>query len=145
MDEQPRATVRRNGDQIVLDDPNGLAALRAVEKHNCRETLDANADRVAHFKQRAAELGHSANSVVIVLLNVDDHHGGEIADLLMPDHDWQQYRDRGEVPFARGLAGRIGIQETLEMFDKEAAEKLAAMQTLAVVVVDRGVAEVFEA
>ena len=144
MDE-PRAVIRTDGDQIVLDDPDGLVVIRAVEKHNCRNTLDANLDRVAHFKNRAAELGHTSDSVVIVLLNVDDRRGAAIADLLMPDHDWQQYRDRGEIPFARGLAGRIGIQAALELFDKEAAEKLASMKTLAVVVVDRGVAEVFDA
>src|SRR6185436_4774477 len=47
---------------------------------------------------------------VVVLLNVDDVHGGPIADMLMPGHNWQEIRDRGEVPFARGLAMRSGIQ-----------------------------------
>ena len=40
---------------------------------------------------------------------------------------------------------REGIQEAIGVFDKEAAEKLRGMTDVAVVVVDRGVAEVFAA
>ena len=61
----------------------------------------------------------------------------------MPGHDWQSYRDRGETPFARGLAGREGVRSFLEMIDREAMEKLRSFDGLAVVVVDHGVAEVF--
>jgi len=63
----------------------------------------------------------------------------------MPCHNWQEIRDRGEVPFARGLAVRDGIQEALGAFDKDAAKKLEDMTEIAVVVVDHGVAEVFAA
>ncbi|KKT17798.1 MAG: hypothetical protein UV98_C0001G0001, partial [Parcubacteria group bacterium GW2011_GWB1_43_6] len=62
-----------------------------------------------------------------------------------PGHNWQEIRDKGEVPFARGLAMREGIQEVLGTFDKEAATKLQSMRDVAVVVVDHGVAEVFTA
>lgn len=61
----------------------------------------------------------------------------------MPGFDWQKIRDRGEVPFARGLAMREGIRDALGFFDQEAATKLRDMTTV-VVVVDHGVAEVFE-
>lgn len=63
----------------------------------------------------------------------------------MPGHNWQEIRDKGEVPFARGLAIRDGIQEALGAFDVEAATKLRSMTDVAVVVVDHGVAEVFAA
>ena len=139
----PRAVVREVDGQLVLDDPDALAVMRAVGKANCRGTFELNAERVEHFKRRVEERGDPPDGVVIVLLNVDDPYGGALAEILMPGHDWQAYRDRGEVPFARGLAGREGIQDVLEDLDKEAADKLRGAKGVAVVVVDHGVAEVF--
>lgn len=144
-EDYPRAVVRKVDGQLVLDDPDAVAVMRVVAKHNCKNTLEINADRVEHFKNRLAERGMTADQAVIVLLNVDDVHGGLLADILMPDHNWQEYRDRGEVPFARGLAMRDGIQEVLETFDEDASTKLQGMTDVAVVVVDHGVAEVFPA
>lgn len=144
--EDPSATgavVREVDGQLVLDDPVAVAVIHAVEKHNCRKTPELNADRVEHFKRRLAERGMTADQAVIVLLNVDDVHGGPLADVLMPGHNWQEIRDRGEVPFARGLAMREGIQEAIGTFDKDAATKLQGMTDVTVVVVDHGVAEVF--
>lgn len=144
--EDPAATgaiVREVDGQLVLDDPEAVALIRAVSKDNCKNTLKINAARVEHFKRRLAERGMAAKEAVIVLLNVDDVHGGPLADALMPGHNWQEIRNRGEVPFARGLAMREGIQDALSAFDSEAAEKLQKMADVAVVVVDHGVAEVF--
>lgn len=146
--EDPDATgavVREVDGQLVLDDPVAVAVISAVEKHNCRNTLELNADRVEHFKRRLTERGMTPEQAVIVLLNVDDVHGGPLADVLMPGHNWQEIRDKGEVPFARGLAMRDGIQEALGAFDKDAATKLQSMSDVVVVVVDHGVAEVFAA
>jgi len=146
--EDPDATgavVREADGQLVLDDPVAVAVISAVEKHNCRNTLEMNADRVEHFKRRLKELGMTPDQAVIVLLNVDDVHGGPLAEILMPGHNWQEIRDQGEVPFARGLAAREGIQDILANFDADAATKLRGMTGVAVVVVDRGVAEVFAA
>lgn len=146
--EDPDATgavVREVDGQLVLHDPVAVAVFQAVEKHNCQKTLELNTDRVAHFKQRLADRGLTAAQAVIVLLNVDDVHGGPLAEVLMPEHDWQEIRDRGEVPFARGLATREGIQEALATFDKDAAEKLQGMTEVVVVVVDHGVADIFPA
>lgn len=145
MENRPRAVVRKIDGQIVLDDPDALAMVRAIEKCNLKTVLDANAARIAHFKHRAEVLGRTPNDTVIVVLAVDDKNGGAIADRLMPGHNWQEYRDRGQIPFARGLAGREGIESVLNIIDKEAAAKLRTMKDLAVVVVDRGVAEVFAA
>ena len=146
MSRKPRATVRKVDGHLVLDDPEALAVIKAVEKHNCRNTLELNADRIAHFKQRLVDRNMSADEAVIVVINVDDIHGGPLADALMPGHNWQEIRDRGEIPFARGLVVRDGIRECLEHFDFEAATKLHKMTgTAVVVVVDHGVAEVFPA
>ena len=146
--EDPDATgavVREVNGQLVLEDPVAAQVIEVVNKQNCRNTLDLNTDRVEHFKRRLADRGLTPAQAVIVLLNVDDVHGGPLAEVLMPGHNWQEIRDRGEVPFARGLAMRDGIQEVLSTFDKEAAEKLRSMDGVAVVVVDHGVAEVFAA
>jgi hypothetical protein len=145
VDSGPTAVVRVVDGQLVLDDPQAVAVFRVVEKRNCHNTFELNADRVAHFKLRLSERGMTASQAVIVLLNVDDVHGGPLADALMPGHDWQEIRDRGEVPFARGLAMRDGILDAIGTFDEEAATKLKGMAEVAVVVVDRGVAEVFAA
>ena len=144
-EESQGAVIREINGQLVLDDPVAVTMIHAVEKHNCRNTLELNADRVAHFKCRLTERGMTPDQAVIVLLNVDDVHGGPLADILMPGHDWQEIRDRGEIPFARGLAMRDGIQEALGAFDKDAATKLQGMSEVAVVVVDHGVVEVFVA
>lgn len=144
--DYPRAVVREVDGQLVLDDPDAEAVIRALAKHNCLNTLMMNDDRVGHFGQRLTEKGLTVSDAVIVLLNVDDANGRQIADILMPDFNWQEMRDQGQVPFARGLAGRAFIQEALGLFDTEAAEKLRGMvtaSTVAVVVVDHGVAEVF--
>ena len=143
--DDPRAVVRKIGSQLVLDDPDAVAVIREVGRFNLKGVLELNADRVKHFKRRLAERGMTAGEAVIVLLNVDDVHGGPLADVLMPGFDWQAIRDRGEVPFARGLAMREGIQEALGSFDEEAATELRGMDKVAVVVVDHGVAGVFAA
>lgn len=139
------AIVRKIDGQLVLDDPVALAIIQANGKQNCHNTFTLNADRVKHFKNRLAEKNMTAKDAVIVILNVDDIHGGPIADALMPGFNWQEIRNQGEVPFARGLAMREGIQEILRGFDEEAAKKLQEMSEVAVVVVDHGVAEIFAA
>lgn len=145
----PDAVVREIDGQLVPEDPTAVAVIAVVEQHNrmsakqqCRATLDANRGRVEHFTVRIAERRMSPDEVVIVVIRVDDDHGGPLADALMPGTNWQEFRDRGEEPFARGLAGRDGIQEILTLFDPEAAAKLRET-SVAVVVVDHGVAEVF--
>lgn len=141
----PRATVHEVDGALVMDDPDALGLIIAIEKHNCRSTLLLNTERVIHFITRMAALGKTVDEVVIVIINVDDPHGGPLADMLMPGTDWQAFRDVGEVPFARGLADRDGIHAALMHFDEMAAEKLTtASGNAIVVVVDRGVAEIFE-
>ena len=138
-----QAVVHEINGQIVLEDPVAVAVIHAVKKNNCKSTFDLNVDRVQHFKNRIVEKQLNSKDVVIVVINVDDPHGGPIADMLMPNFNWQEIRDRREVPFARGLAMRKGIGEAIAIFDKEASKKLEKIIGVAVVVVDHGVAEVF--
>jgi len=138
--------VREIDGQLVLDDPTALGMVRAVAKINCRSLLQENADRIKHFVDRVAVLGKAPRDVVIVLLNVNDKVGCVLAEALMPGHEWQTFRDRGEIPVARGLAERAGIQAAIEEFDTEAGTKLKENpDMLCVVTVQDGVAEVFDA
>jgi len=142
--ERPRAQVREIDGQLVLDDPDAAAMINAVNKHNCKATFEANAERVAHFVGRAAALPGA--SLLMVILNVDDLFGGELAAVFMPGQEmrWQAYRDLGLKPMARGLVLRKGIQELLDDVDSPAARKLRAItDCLPVVVMDFGAIEVF--
>jgi hypothetical protein len=141
----PRAKVREVNGQFVLEDPVAVALVGAINRVGCEATFDLHADRIEHFKQRAEARGLTPANAVIVIVNVDDVYGGPLAEALMPGFNWQEIRDRGEIPFARGLADKSGIQEAIRIFDKEAAEELGRMDTLAVVVFYPGVAEVFPA
>lgn len=119
----------------------------APGRHPCDDTLALQTERVAHFKRRVAERGESPQAVVIVLINVDDVHGRDMADALMPGQEamWQGFRDQGQTPFARGLAGRAGVQRCLDFISAAAGAKLRAVPGLAVVVIDHGTAAVYEA
>ena len=145
-EEKPRAFVHEVDGKLVLEDPDAVAMIRAVEKHNCLVLAKAQADRVRHFVERVKVRDLRPEDVVITIINADDARGAVLAEALMPGHDWQAYHDRGEVPLARGLAGRGGVEDFITAFDEEAGRKLREMKDdLVVVIVDRGVAEVIRA
>lgn len=135
--------VKQVGDKLVLDDPYALGVIRTIAKNNCQNTLTQHYDRALHFRERRRELGHNPEDVVTVIVNVDDANGELLAEVLMPGANWQEVRDRGETPFARGLAERAGIIKALGIFDSEAKVKLEQLDGDAIVVVDFGVAEVY--
>lgn len=144
-------TTDAEGRTVLIPGEVTKGVIAGVELANRRLGLDAvtkvykqQADRIAHFRQRVVDLGLTSAKVVIVLLCVDDRAGAELADALMPGTDWNAIRATGQVPYARGLAGRAGIMEALDCIDMVAASKLRKAQGLAVVVVDAGVADVFE-
>ena len=129
--------------KLVLIDPEAVAIINAINKINCKAAFDINADRIEHFKRRIDELGKTPQEVIIGIISVDDEHGEVIADLVMPGVNWQEFRDRGEKPFARGLILRSFMQKELELFDPEAADKLKNSEGVLAVVVDCGVAEIY--
>ena len=141
-DNIPR--VEKIDGELVLIDLAAASVIEVVNKHNCEQTLNSQRERVEHFKRRITELGHSSENVIILLANVDSDNGVCIAELTMPGHDWQQYRDKGEKPFARGLCDRQGIELFLSNSGYHNAEqKLKNCQGIAIVVIDYDTAEVF--
>lgn len=99
-----------------------------------------NRDRLSHFAQRIVDLDQSPADWMIVLIHVDDPSGlGRcMADVLMPGADWDAYRNRGEHPLARGLAGRKGIMLMLSEMAPKAALALSLIEGVAVLAVDSG-------
>jgi hypothetical protein len=143
-----RAAVCCIDGQIVIKDPDALAVIDAVAKINCRHTLEVHADAVKRFSRRIVERGLSFDDVVIVLLNMNDPNGRVLGDALMPGQDalWEEMRRSGQIPFARGLAEKEGIQSVVSAFDQSMGEKLRGIGgAAAVVVVDHRTIEVFEA
>lgn len=62
-------------------------------------------ERLQHMAWRALNvLGKQNDEIVIVCIQVDDDRWRDIVDLLMPNEDWQMYRDMGKDPIARGSA-----------------------------------------
>jgi hypothetical protein len=144
-----RVEVNEDG-QVVLIDPTAAGVIAAVENHNegiarsnCTLTYEANLERVEHFKKRLVALEKSSDEYVVVIISVDDENGGLVADALMPGMNWQPIRDSGQVPIARGLAGRDFITECLNRFDPVAAERLKNKEGVCTVVVDHGVAGIY--
>lgn len=141
-----RATVRQIDGQLVLDDPDAVAAIRAIERENVRRRLVTPEvrDRIRHFAGRIRD-PHSDDGtrLLIVWLCVDDPNGAALAAVLMPGHDWDAYRARGEVPYARGLAAREGIQAMLDDGAPRAGVELSLIEGIAVLAIDCGVVTVF--
>lgn len=111
--KKPKIEIQIIEGEATMNNPHAAAVMRAINKQNCSKTLEVNAERVAHFKRRLEERGLTPASNVIVVLNVDDVHGGPLADILMPGFNWQEIRDRGEIPFAEGLRGERVFRKQL--------------------------------
>jgi hypothetical protein len=65
---------------------------------------------------RAIKRGLKHDEFVAVAINVDDPNWKEVVEVLMPNTTevyWQEFRDRGEIPVARGTAMSKGLLEYL--------------------------------
>jgi len=133
-------------DGPIIPDPDEAASADYIERTQAAMDLfRANAERMQHFSQRVKALGRTGRDTVITLIDVDDPVGGVLAEALMPGHDWQSYRDAGEIPVARGLAAKDGMPEFLsEAGYTLAADELRATDDLRVVVLSSGVALVMD-
>lgn len=131
---------------IIPDPEKPSDAEHIAQSQAAAELLRGNIERIEHFKQRVEALGRSGRDTVITLLNVDDPVGGILAEILMPNHDWQRYRDAGEMPLARGMAPKEGVIAFLQAlgFDTAAAT-LQNSDDLKVLVLEAEVAVVVDA
>ena len=70
-----------------------------AERHNL---FELNAVRLAQLAYKALIKGMKPDEFAVICIDVDDPTWTDEVSILMPGHDWQQYRDRGEKPVARG-------------------------------------------
>jgi hypothetical protein len=147
MTDTPRAIIREIDGQLVLDDPDALAVIRAIERENIRRflaTTEAMRDRVWHFASRIRDPhGDDGTRWLVIMLCVDDPNGAVLAEALMPGHDWGAIRARGEVPWARGLADRAALQSMLDAAYPDVGNELRAIAGVAVLAMDRGIIAAF--
>lgn len=68
------------------------------------ELFQANKNRLKELAHRAIFIkGLSPRDFLVICIDVDDNRMfRDLADYLMPNSNWQQFRDRGEQPIARG-------------------------------------------
>jgi hypothetical protein len=64
--------------------------------------FEQNEKRLREMAHRAFVRGLKSHEFLIVCIDVDDPSWTGLVDALMPEADWQQFRDRGEKPVARG-------------------------------------------
>jgi hypothetical protein len=72
---------------------------------------DLNKTRMKELLARANEKGEGW---VAICIDVDDPTWTFVVDALMPGHNWDEYRQRGEKPVARGVVPRGVVVSTVE-------------------------------
>lgn len=83
-----------------------------------------NRERLEHIAFKATKRGLAPNEFIAVAIDVDDPSWSEVVNTLMPDHDWQAIRDRGEKPVARGTVLGDGIIDYLSQVCPDIAPAL---------------------
>lgn len=74
-----------------------------------------NKTRLHELSRRAQEKSWQTEDVqCVVCIDVDDPVWTPLVDLLMPGHDWDAYRRRGETPVARGVVPLAPIKKTVD-------------------------------
>lgn len=88
------------------------------------EIMLANHARLTEMARKAIQAnGLTPLEFVMTCIQVDDARWRGIVDALMPGYDWQQYRDRGEEPIARGSA----MSSLCEYLSEEMPDMAAAL------------------
>lgn len=116
-----------------------------TSKNNCILTLMTGMNRVKHYRNSFHELQLNPNDFVIVLIHADDFHGGQIIKSICQNSgDFSEKTSTpGKIKYFSGILGRPGLDDLLAIFDEDAAEKLKQTDGLAAVVIDYGVAEIY--
>jgi rhodanese-related sulfurtransferase len=80
------------------------------------EFFQVNLERLCELAYRAVTLRRlGPREFAVIAIDVDEPAWTEFAELLMPGHDWQQYRDRGESPVARGSIPWLTVEGLCHM------------------------------
>lgn len=93
---------------------HGDVVVDAIDMTNQRSAFYmANYDAILRLASRAQETGRTHETHVIVAIDANDSTWIELRDVLMPGHNWDAYRERGERPVARGIVPKNVFSEWL--------------------------------
>jgi hypothetical protein len=111
MSDEKKATAMDNKEpEEVSMSPVELGFLAACDPR--MRFFALNRRSLARFRDRIVQKG-TAEEEFIVCINMNDPEWSLLGETLMPGHDWQSYRERGEIPVARGIVKAEGIAELL--------------------------------
>lgn len=82
---------------------------KVQERHILFQQNHARLEQLAY--RAVNELNLAPYSVFVICIDVDDPAWTELVDQLMPGFNWQQIRDKGQKPIARGI---VEAQSTIE-------------------------------
>lgn len=82
--------------------PIGMNLSASAEKRH--DMVSQSMEALEHFAYRALYVLNLKNDEVVVVCIKVDSQWRDIVDMLMPDTNWQQWRDKGQEPVARGSA-----------------------------------------
>jgi len=85
--------------------------------------LMASVDFVSAAIQRMVALGKTGADTLILIAAVDDPVGGPMCNILLPNEDWNKYRELGQIPVGRGL---LGLDTMVDAFMAIGGPELAA-------------------
>lgn len=123
MDEV-RSFIKRdkNGDFVLYDDA-ALGAYQAISNVNKKRAFFNSKNAIyelsSFVKEKIATIQErgTVDSQCIVLIDVDDNMGSQLADVLMPGYDWDQYRVQNQRPVARGIVSMAFIEEIMRTLE----------------------------
>jgi hypothetical protein len=124
----------------------GEVLLMSEEARVRHEFMLVNAARLAEMAHRALYVrGLSRDAFVVVCIEVDSRWR-DFVDYLMPNQDWQQYRDQGMKPVARGIVSSSLCEILSEELPsiKNVLMEIPSAGKVKVVVLDTGGATVYE-
>ena len=75
---------------------------------------ELNRDRLTQLAARAREKTKEGEAQCVVCVDVDDPTWTPLVEMLMPGHDWDVYRNRGEKPVARGVVPQDLIEAVVQ-------------------------------
>lgn len=104
--------------------PIGMDQSPAAARRN--EMVSQCMDRLQHLAYRAMHVrGQRNDEFVIVCIEVDSRWRG-LVDRLMPDADWQRYRDMDQAPVAQGAVSL----DVCAIIAEQCPEVIPALETL---------------
>lgn len=129
----------KTGEPIAYCPKEGIGAVDIIRA----QFYNLNQVRLWQLSKRAKEkIGETGIIQCVVCIDVDDASWTPLVEHLMPGHDWNIYRARGEQPIARGVVPLEPIKAMVDEFYPAASDEFAG-DKVNVVVLAAGGASVF--